>query len=244
MVSVVKNGKPGTAMMKFSNTLNAQEIEAVVHFVRTAFMQQKIKNTQYHTVENGWENHEQYIEAFPFATGDLPLDTPWENLNESQRKGKQLFLASCISCHDRASVDGEGAIWESFPLSWPRNGVTPQNLHDDSFDSISQASPYALHDNDEGLAKTPEQKHGEGLFIENCSFCHALDGTGKNWIGQFIEPHPRNFAQLPIADSFTREELILRIKNGVAGTAMPAWGYVLTDAEISDLADYLMHRFK
>ncbi|MDX1811976.1 MAG: cytochrome c, partial [Gammaproteobacteria bacterium] len=85
---VVSQGKPGTAMMNFSNTLSSQEIEAVAYFVYKAFVQEKAHNTRYHTVENGWKNHEQYKDAFPFATGEISLDTPWESLSPSQRKGK------------------------------------------------------------------------------------------------------------------------------------------------------------
>ena len=241
MKSVVTNGKPGTAMMKFSNTLNDEEIEAVVYFVSKAFLEKKLRNTKYHTIENGWENHERYSDAFPFVKGDLKLDTPWEALNASQKKGKQLYLKSCISCHDRASVNQEGAIWEGRPLSWPRNGVTPQNL--EIIDAVSQASPYAKHKSIENVARTPTQQRGETLFIANCAFCHALDGSGKNWIGQFIEPHPRNFSKAPLSKDFTKDELADRIKMGVEGTAMPAWRYVLSETEVQDLVEYLWVRF-
>ncbi len=73
-----------------------------------------------HTKENGWENHQKYAAAFPFANGEIPLDTPWAQLTEEQQQGRQLFMQSCISCHDRAVVMDEGAIWELRALSYPR----------------------------------------------------------------------------------------------------------------------------
>ncbi len=243
MQRAVKQGKANTAMMSFANLLNEAEIDAVIYFVREAFMRQKLKNTRYHTVENGWENHAKYSDAFPFALGEVQLDQPWETLTDSQRRGKALFLSSCVSCHDRANVAEEGAVWESFPLSWPRNGVSPQNLHNP--DAVSQASPYSVHDiSPDFMPQTAQQQHGSRLFQTNCVFCHAADGSGKNWIGQFIEPHPKNFRQAPIDKLFTKETLFERISNGVEGTAMPAWRYVLNVEELNAVVEYMWQRFK
>ena len=241
MESVVKHGKPGTAMMSFSKKLSDKEIGAVVYFVRIAFMDKKMPNTKYHTIENGWLNMDRYKAAFPFVLGKINLDTAWESLTPNQKKGKQLYLDSCISCHDRGKVKKRGAIWESFPLSWPRNGVTPKNLF--SVDSISGASPYAVHNKSKPLALNKQQQRGEQIFKKNCAFCHAQDGTGKNWIGQFIQPHPRNFTASKLSKSFTKSSLSERITNGVEGSAMPAWKYVLNQTEINDLVDYLWLRF-
>ena len=240
METVVREGKANTAMMSFSSLLNDKEISAVVYFVRKAFIQQKSQNTKYHTEENGWINHAQYQSAYPFALGEIALDTSWVELNESQKQGKTLFLSSCISCHDRANVKKEGVIWESFPISWPRNGVTPQNI-----DAISGATPYSIH-NQTGdyQPSTEEQKNGEVLFQKHCTFCHGKDGTGKNWIGQFIQPHPRNFQQQSIRKTFTRQILRERIENGVQGSSMPAWRYVLSEQQLDDLVEYLWDRFK
>ena len=105
MINAVKNGKPGTAMHGFDRLLDDNEIQAVVDFVRDEFMLKKKINTRYHTVENGWPDHQRYQHAYPFATGEIALDTPPENLNREQLQGKELYLTSCISCHDRARVE-------------------------------------------------------------------------------------------------------------------------------------------
>jgi len=65
-------------MHGFSRLLNTQEIAAVVDFVRIEFIANQRINTRYHTLENGWPNHDRYIHAFPFATGSIPLDSAWE----------------------------------------------------------------------------------------------------------------------------------------------------------------------
>jgi len=71
-----------------------------------------ISNTRYHTRANGWPDHERYAGAFPFATGDIPLDRPDASLSGAERAGKQLFMGACISCHDRAKVLDAGAAWQ------------------------------------------------------------------------------------------------------------------------------------
>jgi len=55
----VRDGRNGTAMKGFTGILNEREIAAVTDFVRNEFMQSKAENTRYHTVDNGWPNHER-----------------------------------------------------------------------------------------------------------------------------------------------------------------------------------------
>ena len=159
MIEAVTHGREGTAMQSFAETISASDIEAVVDFVRKEFMQEKAANTRYHTVENGWPNHERYKAAFPFALGEIAVDAVDESLTPEQRRGKQLFMSSCITCHDRARVNEEGVIWDTRAVSYPRNQVTPerlarqlakqatgQSMSTGDVDSTSGATPYAVHD--------------------------------------------------------------------------------------------------
>jgi len=235
MVDAVTNGRSGTAMVSFASVVSAEEIEAVVNYIRNSFMGSTRANITYHTNENGWEDHARYAAAFPFANGEIPLDTPWQQLTEQQKQGRQLFMQSCISCHDRAVVMDEGAIWEMRALSYPRKHYS----HRMDMDSISSASPYMLHEqppDTHGLSAT--QKRGAALFQQNCAFCHGADGTGKNWIGSFLQPHARDLT----ADEITKQQtdrLEQAIRNGLDGTSMPAWKHVLSDGQIKDVISYL-----
>ena len=83
---------------------------------------------------------------------------------------------------------------------------------------------------------------GEQLFQANCAFCHGADGTGKNWIGQFMEPKARDLtaysaAQMPPA------RLKRVIREGLPGTSMPAWKSVLSDKEIKAIIAYISKAF-
>lgn len=242
MLTTVTKGRAGTAMAGFEGILEPAEILAVTNFVRQEFMLSKAPNTRYHTVANGWPNHERYAAAFPFATGELAIDTPAEKMTGQQRAGKRLFMASCVSCHDRSKVNDAGAPWELRPLSYPRNGFSPGDWP--QVDGITSATPYHKHDIIPKLANlTPQEKRGEALYQFNCAFCHAADGTGRNWIGSFLEPHPRDLTQSAFMSTMTRERLTAVIEEGLPDTSMPAWKSVLSKTEIQDVIAYVSRAF-
>lgn len=239
MVNVVTHGKVDTAMTGFSRVLNASQIEAVVDFVRIEFMLNKQPNTRYHTTENGWANHQKYSIAFPFATGEIALDKPWEELTRQQTQGKQLFLRSCITCHDRSKVVDEGDIWKKQSISFPRNNYSHSEI-----DVVSSASIYAKHDISPDIKKPSlSALSGKKLWLQNCAFCHAADGSGQNWIGSFLEPQPRDLRAEGFMKNMSRDLLINRIENGLENTSMPAWKSVLTRDQMSDIVSYISEAF-
>ncbi len=112
LVGAVRDGVPGTSMKGFRGILTDEEIAAVAAFVRSEFLERRDANTRYHTAENGWPGHERYRDAFPFARGEIALDRPESRLNAAERKGRRLFLSTCITCHDRAQVTTAGPDWQ------------------------------------------------------------------------------------------------------------------------------------
>ena len=244
MLTSVTHGRPGTAMKGFADILKPDEIAAVTDFVRHEFILSKARNTAYHTKENGWADHDRYAAAFPFATGTIKLDTPANELSPEQRAGRQLFMTSCISCHDRAKVNNEGAPWDARALSYPRMGFQPGDWPPKQVDGVASATPYHLHDR---VPKLPDlnaqEKRGEGLYQQNCAFCHAADGTGRNWIGTFLEPHPRDLTAPEFMSAMTKDRLKSVIKEGLPNTSMPAWKSVLNDSDIDALLAYVGRAF-
>lgn len=239
MIDAVTNGRTGTAMTGFSRVLNADEIAAVVDFVRVEFMRNGHVNTQYHTPENGWPDHQKYAIAFPFATGEVALDKPWEQLSEQQVRGKQLFLSTCITCHDRSHVVDEGVMWKKQSLSYPRNNYSHTQI-----DAVSSASIYAQHDISPDVENlTPQEQSGKELWLDNCAFCHAADGSGQNWIGSFLEPPPRDLRNAEFMSSMTVGTITRSIQDGLRNTSMPAWKHVLTDVQIRHIVRYISKAF-
>ena len=120
MLKTLKEGRSGTAMVSFSSVLNEREIEAVVDYVRDNLMLNNPLISSYHTDENGWPEHERFSMAFPFVTGEISLETPWEKLNAEQLAGKRLYITACITCHDHGKADSSKLIWEIRAASYPR----------------------------------------------------------------------------------------------------------------------------
>lgn len=251
IVEVLRNGKPGSAMQSFRSVLNDTEMEQLAAFVIDEFVRRKAPNTRYHTPANGWPNHQRYQAAFPFATGEIPVNRAWEKLSKEQARGKRLFLSSCVICHDRgaagaghgADTAGAGIVWETRPLSFPRNNYS-NNAPASAVDAVTSASPYLLHEIPPQIANmTALERQGEKLFQGNCAFCHGADGTGKNWIGSFLEPHPRNLRDPAFMKNMTRSRLSATIREGLPGTSMPAWKSVLNDGEIAAIVAYVARAF-
>ena len=243
MIDAVSHGRKDTAMQSFAGLLSPDDIVAVVEFVRHNFMAGKVgANTYYHTAANGWPDHKRrYGAAYPFALGKIPLDTPWTELTPEQQEGKRLFMSGCITCHDRARVRDSGAIWDPRSVSYPRGGYRPGQS---APDAVSGATPYARHDMAPVFSDlSPQQGLGERLFQKNCAFCHAADGTAGNWIGHFLEPHPRNLTDSKAMAGMTRARLKQVIRDGVANTPMSAWKTVLSDEQIDAVIAYITRAF-
>jgi len=241
MIDTVRDGKPGTAMKSFKRTLDDNEIALVVDYVRQNFMQKKAPNTSYHSPENGWQNMQVYVEAFPFARGQIALDTAEEKLSESEKRGKFIFMNSCVSCHDRALSQQSTPLWDPFAVSYPRNQYSPQQP---GVDSVSRSSPYAKHEQKPVIDNlTANERAGESLFQKNCAFCHAPDGSGQNWIGSFLQPHPRNLSNRSFMATMSRDKLKQVIQDGIPGSTMSSWKSVLSEQQIEQIIDYLARAF-
>lgn len=239
----VKKGHPGTAMMSFSGLLSEDEIAAVVDFIRASFITGRRLNTRYHSPANGWRDFARYAAAFPFVQGGIALDKPVAALTAEQRRGRRLFANACITCHDRPRVMKQGPLWEPRPVSYPRGGYSHRQ-HEAAVDATTAATPYARHElPPAGFSLTEEERRGEDLFQKNCAFCHAADGTGRNWIGSFLQPHPRDLTAPRIKGTMTPAHLRRVIREGLPGTTMSAWKQVLSQADIDAVVAYVFRVF-
>lgn len=226
MLQTLERGVPGTAMKSFVRVLDARQRTAVVDYIRSAFMQGAPGRRRYHTPENGWTDHDKASAAFPFATGETPLDTPPESLGQRQREGRRLFLSACVSCHEGARRSEGALTWDRRALSFPRSVETCDGCHESARLLVTRGdSPHGKLD-------------GADLFRRNCAFCHGTDGSGRNWIGTFLEPHARDLRESRIA-ALDASALTEILRNGLPGTSMPAWKGILSDAELFAVAGHV-----
>ena len=263
MLAAVQHGKPGTAMMSFTRVLSSDQMAAVVDYIRATLMASRPHGLVYHTAANGWENHQRYAAAFDFALGTLPIDTDWQDLSPKQRVGKKLFLSACITCHEPRRANNEPLRFEPRAVSYPRSTDTCVDCHaarphellprsmaqrqalidrqsQESLPKAFGASPYLNHSRPAlRQSLSASELRGKELFLANCAFCHAADGSGKNWIGSFLEPRPRELRAGQISNSKSSSYLRAIILDGIAGTSMPGWKSVLTERETNDLVEFL-----
>jgi putative heme-binding domain-containing protein len=85
----------------------------------------------------------------------------------------------------------------------------------------------------QGTASAPgDPGAGKELFVANCSRCHGLDATGAE--GPSIQGAPEKLGD---------EGVTRAVKNGIAGTGMPAFT-LLSDREIASILAYIRSLLK
>lgn len=97
--------------------------------------------------------------------------------------------------------------------------------------------------------KNPLQKSevameaAENLFLKTsgqvpCVKCHGRNGNGRGIMVSMFDPPPRNFSCAKTVDDVPDGQLFWIIKNGSAGTDMPAFDH-LSDEQIWQLVHYI-----
>ncbi len=112
----------------------------------------------------------------------------------------------------------------------------------------NEANRQTLQDlrlDDQTLAK------GSELYRRHCLQCHGLAGDGRGHTAPWVNPHPRDFRKGMFKFTSTsqeqgpgrkarRDDLVRTIRNGLEGTAMPAFG-LLPEDDLQALASYVTH---
>ncbi len=93
----------------------------------------------------------------------------------------------------------------------------------------------------QGFADTASPKR---VYMALCQGCHAADGSGRGPIQPNLAQFPRAFRD---NGGFFRAledtRLVQSVENGVAGTSMPPFGRILTNAQIEATMDLLFRAF-
>lgn len=198
-----------------------------------------------------------------------------KGLGDEVARGKAYFKGyGCVSCHTVGEGGGKYGpdlsyvgfrkskdwldLWLKNPHAWKPNTAMPNfHLSDEVRRDLiayltqlkGEADKKQAPWNTERLKADPV-KRGEAIFTRvGCMGCHGPAGVGgypnNNVSGGKIP------ALTLVADGYSKEELKVRIKNGVKPEKadpngpepmiyMPAWGDVLKEDEIDSLADYLI----
>jgi mono/diheme cytochrome c family protein len=95
-------------------------------------------------------------------------------------------------------------------------------------------------------ATTADSSRGRSIYQSRCVECHGEAGRGDGPAAMFLAPRPRDFAQAKYKIRTTEtgsvptdDDLILSVRQGLYGSAMPAWDGLLTASEIQDVVEYV-----
>ena len=167
----------------------------------------------------------------------------------SPQRGAAIFNEYCVSCHGEHG-DGRGpdaARLERKPADFTdvafMRGETPyDHIHVITLGKRGAAMPawedvLSLQERWDVLSyvwrfadDTHSLAEGQGVYLSQCANCHGASGDGSGpYAATLLTPVP-NLARTAQLARRTDEELFAAVRDGVAGTAMPAFRN-LTDDE-------------
>jgi len=90
------------------------------------------------------------------------------------------------------------------------------------------------------------QPRGKAVYDKHCTECHGMAGKGDGPSAFYVAPRPRDFStgrykirSTETGSVPTDDDLIRSVRQGLYGTAMPAWDRILSDTDIQDVVAYI-----
>jgi mono/diheme cytochrome c family protein len=80
---------------------------------------------------------------------------------------------------------------------------------------------------------------GKMVYAQQCVACHGTEGKGDGPIGLTLNPRPADLTVHAVVGVHTDDELFGWITNGYPGSAMPAFGPLLSDTDRWNLVNYI-----
>ena len=162
---------------------------------------------------------------------------------------KQIGERACTACHKLRDHDGgiapdlsyEGLVKEEEwiythfknPRSTVPDSIMPSfRLADDEFHAMTAYLS--------GLRTPPPAMSPADTYKNLCQRCHGEKGDGHGPIAWYLDPYPRDLTKSGFMNSKPLDRFKNSIRNGVAGTSMPAWGKALKDEQVDGVLDYVL----
>jgi sulfur oxidation c-type cytochrome SoxX len=84
---------------------------------------------------------------------------------------------------------------------------------------------------------------GEATYKALCLRCHGEKGDGLGPIAAHLDPSPRDLTKDGFMNSKPEARLLNSVRNGVAGTSMPAWGKLLSEEQAKGVLSFIQTAF-
>ena len=167
--------------------------------------------------------------------------------------GKAAFTKrACIACHMLGDQDGAlapdlsylGKIREAdyvaAHLANPR-GHTPDSNMPNFWMHETERQAIAKYLTSLDDIKVPESPAEQYKLL--CSRCHGEEGGGDGAIAENLVPRPREFTNAKFFNWLPEERAYKAIREGVGGTAMPAFGTLLSEPQAEELFTWIRTTF-
>ena len=168
-----------------------------------------------------------------------------------------IAKGGCINCHAFHNSDGQLAGGNIGPeLTWTmrtrgknyvKEHIVNSRIH--APDSIMPTFKDYNEAELESLAaflstfdyKLETVSEGQALYDAYCVSCHGKDLNGEGLVSAMLDPLPRDFSKYQFVASYD-ERFKDSIREGVKGTAMPAWKKIMSDDQIVTLVEFIKEK--
>ncbi|VGO19302.1 c-type cytochrome [Pontiella sulfatireligans] len=160
----------------------------------------------------------------------------------------------CVNCHAIRNSDGDLAGGNIGPeLTWTIRSRGSKYVKEHIVNSRSHVAdsimPTFKDYNDAELEslvsylstldyKLGSKTDGPKLYDTYCVSCHGEDLNGEGKIAAMLDPLPRDFSKYQFVASYDKR-FKDSIRDGVKGTAMPAWKDIMSDQQIETLVGFI-----
>ncbi len=265
IIYAIAKGRPNTAMVGWDSQLSEAEIDALADYLLNNFINPE-------NVVSTHPGKQLYTENCAVCHGDHGSGGRWTaGMNIKPRdftseRGRALSRKTMLdalnngrpgtamaSFKDQLTPQQMGDVVDYIRLAFMAlpeeiKGLSGTYAHGKEIPAESQplakAEPKPVDMNapmSQGL--TGNLVAGRDFYMGNCFTCHGVKGDGQGPRAYFIRPKPANFYDEKYQTGFNREAIFNAIRDGKLGTEMPAWGKVLNDQQIADIAEFVFRAY-
>jgi len=254
MIAAIRDGKPGTAMIAWKTELSDEEIAELVDYIIGNFMTPAdVRAVDDDSAHDGQETITIYQESCSVCHGDDGTGAVWgqESLSAAPRDftseaarrelTRDRMIAAVTYGRPGSPMPGFGSQLSPAQIDKVVDYIRDEFISGRAGDGTGPGGDY--HQQTYANNLTGHFERGRAFYMTNCVTCHGVEGDGDGPRAYFIFPRPRNFVDPATQQILNRPTLFRGIKDGVIGKEMPAWGKVMNDQDIADIAEYVYLEF-
>lgn len=242
MIASIAAGRPGTAMAAWSSRLSAEQIAGLADFIADNFIGAHAAADPGPLSPGARLFHDNCSvchgdDGTGAVWGSASLVSPPRNFTTEQSRReltRERMIRSVTFGRPGTPMAAFGGQLSGEEIAQVVEFVRRSFMGIEASDEGEQAA---------AAIPAGDYARGEVLYLPNCTTCHGASGAGDGPRAYFIVPRPRDFTQALTRKAATRQTLFDGIKHGVIGREMPAWGKVMDDQQIADLAEYVYVKF-